>query len=90
MSEKHYFKKEVFSNPNFKFESEEDEELIKSVLKLKRSGKVLDLGCGEAGNSFALAEKGFEVTCIDISKTAIDYIRKEAKKRKLSVYIYEI
>jgi cyclopropane fatty-acyl-phospholipid synthase-like methyltransferase len=85
MSEKYYFDEEVFSKKGFKFKPKQDEELIGSVLRLKKSGKVLDLGCGEAGNSFALAEKGFEVTCIDISKTAIDYIKKESKKRKLKI-----
>jgi len=83
--EKMFFEKEVFSKKDYKFTFEKDEELIEEILKHKKSGKVLDLGCGEAGTSLFLAEKGFIVTCIDISKTAINNINKEAKKRKIKI-----
>jgi len=83
--EKYFFEKEVFSKPNYKFNFKADEEMVEEILKYKKSGKVLDLGCGEAGTSFALAEKGFDVTCIDISKTAIKKIKEEATKRGLKI-----
>ncbi len=34
-------------------------------------GRALDLGCGEGGDSLWLAERGWEVTAVDISETAI-------------------
>ncbi|MAG78596.1 hypothetical protein CL616_04500 [archaeon] len=83
--EKYFFEKEVFSKPNYKFSFELEEELLDDILKLKKSGKVLELGCGEAGTSLALAEKGFDVTCIDISETAIKNIKKEAKKKGIKI-----
>lgn len=83
--EKMFFEENVFSREDYKFTFEADKELIEEILKNKKSGKILDLGCGEAGTSLLLAEKGFEVTCIDISKTTINNIEKEAKKRGVKI-----
>lgn len=87
--EKNFFEENVFSRKDYEFTFEADEELIKEILKNKKSGKVLDLGCGEAGTSLSLAEKGFEVTCIDISKTAIKNIKIEAKKRGVKIIAFD-
>lgn len=87
--EKNFFEENVFSRKDYEFTFEADEELIEEILKNKKSGKVLDLGCGEAGTSLSLAEKGFEVTCIDISKTAIKNIKIEAKKRDVKIITFD-
>ena len=87
--EKNFFEENVFSRKDYEFTFEADEELIEEILKNKKSGKVLDLGCGEAGTSLSLAEKGFEVTCIDISKTAIKNIKIEAKKRDVKIIAFD-
>lgn len=83
--EKKFFEEKVFSRKDYEFTFEASEELIEEILKNKKFGKVLDLGCGEAGTSLSLAEKGFEVTCIDFSKTAIKNIKIEAKKRDVKI-----
>lgn len=83
--EKMFFEEKVFSRNDYEFTFKKDKELFEEILKHKKSGKILDLGCGEAGTSLALAEKGFEITCIDISKTAINNVKKEAKKRKVKI-----
>ncbi len=83
--EKMFFEEKVFSKEGYEFAFEKDEELIEDMLKYKKSGKILDLGCGEAGTSLDLAEKGFEVTCIDLSKTAINNIKKEAEERGIKI-----
>ena len=87
--EKNFFEENVFSRKDYEFTFEADEELIEEILKNKKLGKVLDLGCGEAGTSLSLAEKGFEVTCIDISKTAIKNIKIEAKKRDVKIIAFD-
>lgn len=74
-----------YSENNYKFTFKYDKEILNQILKLKKSGKVLDLGCGEGGLSLKLAEGGFDVTCVDISKKAIEKIKKEAKKRKIKI-----
>jgi SAM-dependent methyltransferase len=35
------------------------------------SGRALDLGCGEGGDAVWLAQRGWEVTAVDISPTAV-------------------
>ena len=47
----------------------------------KKQGSVLDLGTGPGTHAFALSKRGFEVTATDISKTAINNL----KKRKTAV-----
>jgi len=83
--EKYFFEEEIFSKPIYKFRFESDEELIKDILRYKKSGKVLELGCGEGGTSLELARRGFDVTCIDISKSAIIAIKERAKKEKIKI-----
>ncbi|MGD8506705.1 MAG: class I SAM-dependent methyltransferase [Candidatus Bathyarchaeota archaeon] len=48
-------------------------------------GLVLDLGVGEGRNALFLAERGFDVEGIDISKTAVDRCLQLAKNRNLSI-----
>ena len=53
----------------------EPTQIVKSLLKYKKLGKVLDLGAGEGRNSIFLAEKGFDVTAIDISEIGINKLK---------------
>ncbi len=46
------------------------------ILKSLKPGKVLDLGCGTGLNSTVIRNAGFDVTGIDISKTAINSAKK--------------
>lgn len=55
------------------------------LVDLVESGRVrpcrtLDLGCGCGTNAIYLAGKGFEVTGVDISSTAVEIARERAKK----------
>jgi len=57
---------------------------IINVDKVK-PGLALDLGCGTGAKSIYLAKKGFSVTGIDISKTAIKYAKENVKKANVKV-----
>jgi SAM-dependent methyltransferase len=46
---------------------------------------ALDLGCGEGGDAFWLAEHGWLVTAVDISTVALDRVRAEADRRGLAI-----
>ncbi|WPO85256.1 class I SAM-dependent methyltransferase [Herbiconiux sp. KACC 21604] len=46
-------------------------------------GTALDLGSGEGGDSLWLAERGWQVTAIDISPTALQRSAAEAERRGL-------
>jgi tellurite methyltransferase len=58
---------------------------VKLILKYKKSGDVLDLGCGEGRNALFLAENGFNVTGIDISEEGIKKFKELAKQNNLKV-----
>lgn len=60
--------------------------LVEFVEKdLVKKGKALDLCCGAGTNTVYLAEKGFEVTGIDISPTAIEFAKKKAEKANVKI-----
>ena len=48
-------------------------------------GRALDLACGAGRNALYLAERGWAVTAIDGSETAIDILRKRASERGVSL-----
>ena len=87
MEKKYYFDKEVYSKPGHEFRFEFEKEVIDIILKHKNSGNVLDLGCGEGGNSIELAKHGFEVTCVDISETVIKRLKEFCSKNSIAAKI---
>lgn len=58
--------------------------LVKSLKAIKK-GHALDVCCGAGTNSIYLAEKGFKVKGIDISKKAIEIAKNRAKKEKVNI-----
>ncbi|MGM0930092.1 MAG: class I SAM-dependent methyltransferase [Actinomycetota bacterium] len=46
-------------------------------------GRALDLGCGEGGDSVWLAERGWQVTGVDVSATAMERARALSESRGL-------
>lgn len=52
---------------------------------LPRGNNALDLCCGAGTNTIYLAQNGFDVTGIDISKTAIEIAKKKAKEAKVKI-----
>ncbi len=49
------------------------------------NAKILDVGCGKGREAFCLNEKGFRVTGVDISETAIETARHIAETHRLSI-----
>ncbi|WP_201715830.1 class I SAM-dependent methyltransferase [Rossellomorea arthrocnemi] len=47
--------------------------------------KVLELGCGPGRNAIFLAENGFDVDAIDVSKTSLEWAKERAEERNLSI-----
>jgi SAM-dependent methyltransferase len=46
-------------------------------------GRALDLGCGEGADAMWLAERGWHVTAVDVSQTALDRAAADAAARNL-------
>ncbi|OBG25556.1 class I SAM-dependent methyltransferase [Mycobacterium sp. 852002-51057_SCH5723018] len=65
-------------------------ELAALIEQGKFHGDVLDVGCGEAAISLALAERGHKTVGLDLSPTAIQLARKEAEKRGLTNATFEV
>ncbi len=65
-------------------------ELAALIAAGKFHGEVLDVGCGEAAISLALAESGYTTVGLDLSPTAIDLARQEAAKRGLTNARFEV
>lgn len=59
------------------------------ALDLKPGARLLDLACGKGRHSRYLAEKGFDVTGLDISASNIDYARQFEHDR-LSFYQHDM
>ncbi len=59
--------------------------LTKRISDYAGPGKVLDIGAGDGKDAIFLAEKGFSVTCIDYSETAMKKLRSIAKQFKLKI-----
>ena len=61
---------------------EPDPALVEAIeSRLIAPGRALDVGCGTGTNAIFLAEQGFDVIGIDISKNAIDKARAKAGGR---------
>lgn len=73
-----------------------DPELIEMyeemILKHTKTGSVIDLGCGTADLSIALAKKGFHVTATDISEDMLDRANHNAVMNDVSIrfFIHDI
>lgn len=85
MENKHHFDKLYKKSKELIWKGFVHEKQLKHILKHIKKGKILDLGAGEGGDAIFLAKKGFDVKAIDISETAINKIKKIAKKEKVSI-----
>lgn len=46
--------------------------ILVELVEPREPGTALDLGCGEGGDAVWLAERGWRVTAVDVSRTALD------------------
>jgi SAM-dependent methyltransferase len=59
-------------------------------LKLEKSMAILDLACGHGRHANRLAEIGYNITGVDITKGFLDIARKEARRKKLNIkYLHQ-
>ncbi len=59
--------------------------LVKKYASLVKNGWAIDIGTGNGSNALFLASEGFKVDAIDITKDAIDSIKKRSKELKIEL-----
>ncbi len=60
-------------------------ELILRFVNLSSNADVLDLACGAGRHSILLAEKGFNVTAVDLSENLLKVAKKSAEENNVRV-----
>lgn len=75
-----YEKLYAYRNKN---EADELGDLIEEELPKSEYPKILDLGCGRGRHSITMAERGYDVTGIDLSKEAIQRAKQVAREKNL-------
>jgi tellurite methyltransferase len=58
---------------------------LKSLSASLKGGSALDLACGLGGNSFLLADLGYQVQALDVSDVAVDFICERAIHQQLPI-----
>lgn len=62
--------------------------LVELILETCRPGsgaRILDVGCGRGRHAMAFAERGFDVTGVDLAQRALEIARQSAADRGLSI-----
>jgi tellurite methyltransferase len=72
------------ADPGEYYSAPMSQEMENIVERLPAGGSILDLGCGMARTSLQLCERGFEVTAVDFSETAIGILKDECLRRGLA------
>lgn len=60
-------------------------ERLMQVAPSLHGGAAIDIACGLGGNSTFLASNGYEVTAVDISEVAINYVKEQADRNGFQI-----
>ncbi len=63
----------------------EPNSFLKKHIRLLAEGKALDIAAGEGRNAVFLAQNGFEVDAVDISKKGLEKARKLAREKGVKI-----
>jgi SAM-dependent methyltransferase len=77
----------IYSDKNYEKECDFLEEIFSNYSKITPK-KILDGGCGTGGHAIPLAERGYDVTGIDLSEEMINIAKEKARKRNVNIDFY--
>lgn len=82
------YKQELrIDSPEMKKRLDQEKQRLRFFRALKKSGKVLDIGCGRGYFLLACREKGYQVEGVDLSADVAAYVRRELS---IPVHVGEI
>lgn len=58
-------------------------DIINKYIKNNMDSKILEIGCGEGQNAIYLLQNGYNIEASDVSREAIKWCKKEAKKHDI-------
>ncbi|NKQ36996.1 MAG: class I SAM-dependent methyltransferase [Chloroflexi bacterium] len=62
-------------------------DFIEQVMAFDRTKSILDVGCGNGRHTLELARRGYAVTGIDLSETMLEYGRRQAAAKQLTIQL---
>jgi len=77
-----------YAEEGFAYGTKPNDFLKESTDKLLPGGKILCLAEGEGRNAVYLAERGFTVSCVDLSPVGLDKAAALAQSRSLSIQTF--
>jgi len=84
MAKKPFWEK-AYKDASISTFGKQSDEFNRLVKKLPQGAKVLDLGAGEGKNAIFLAEKGFDVTAVNVSEAGMKKLEKLAKEKGVKI-----
>ncbi|MFQ5866140.1 MAG: class I SAM-dependent methyltransferase [bacterium] len=59
-------------------EAKKQVDFVEHILPLKTSNRILDLGCGSGRHALELTQRGYHVTCLDLSALLLRLAKKKS------------
>ncbi|MFQ6116427.1 MAG: class I SAM-dependent methyltransferase [bacterium] len=59
-------------------EAKKQVEFVENILRLKSSDLILDLGCGSGRHALELTQRGYHVTCLDLSAVLLALAKQKS------------
>jgi SAM-dependent methyltransferase len=70
--------------------TDQEVEFLVELLKLPEGARILDVGCGPGRHAIALAERGYEVTGIDVSRRFLELAAASANEAGVKPAFFEV
>jgi ubiquinone/menaquinone biosynthesis C-methylase UbiE len=60
-------------------------DFLNEVTQERKSGFVIDIGCGNGKNGIEFAKRNFDVICVDLSKKMVEIARRNAERNGVKI-----
>jgi cyclopropane fatty-acyl-phospholipid synthase-like methyltransferase len=80
----------VYRADEHTYGAEPSKELVRFVDQCVRGGRGLDLAAGLGRDTLALAERGIDMTAVDVAEEGLKHLAEEAQRRGLSERVHVV